>query len=105
MAIDLKQVIDFFKNFRERRMPKSVLGLILQDGFNLKYDNLETTVTEWRSLRDIFSPDIAAKIEVPTTGYNIPLLRLVGTPEHFVYHPHSGEYLGQFEVNPVVVSE
>jgi hypothetical protein len=97
MQIDLNQVNQFFENYQKTPMPQVVRDLVLS-GTDLKFGELETRVIEWRSLRDIFSPEIAQKIDVNCEGYNIPVLRKVQTPEHFVYEPRTGEYLGQFNV-------
>ena len=99
MIIKLNEMYDFFMNPTKRRMPESVRALIMK-GDKLVHGNLETTVMEFRSLRDIFSPDIAAKIEARTEGENIPVLRVSRTPTHIVYHPETGAYLGQFDVKP-----
>ncbi len=100
MAIDLKEIMEFFENYQERPMPRSVIDAIMS-GKTLEFGDLRTNAIEWRSIRDIFSPEIARKIDVPCEGYNIPVLRKMPTPEHFVYEPRTGEYLGQFNVKPL----
>ena len=94
--IDLQEVNAFFGDYLNKSMPGVVRDLVLS-GTKLESGNLETQVIEWRHLRNK-SPDIAKKIDAPTKGYNIPLLRNIQTPEHFVYDPGTGEYLGQFNV-------
>jgi len=97
MEIDLKQINHFFENYKKTPMPKIVRDLVLS-GTNFKLGELETKVIEWCSLRDIFSPDIAKKIDVPTECYNIVILRRMQTPEYFVYEPRTGEYVGQVNI-------
>jgi hypothetical protein len=97
MKMDLEQMNHFFANYQKTPMPEVVRSLTLS-GSKIIIGELETSVIEWRSLRDIFSPEIAQKIDVNCTGMNIPVLRRIQTPEHFVYDPRTGEYLGQFDV-------
>ena len=97
MKIDLRLVNQFFENCPKTQMPKVVRDLILS-GIDLKFGELETRVIEWRSLRDIHSPEIAQKIDANCEGYNVPVLRKMQTSEYFVYEPRTGEYLGQFNV-------
>lgn len=97
MKLDIVQINQFFENYQQTPMPKMMRELILS-GDNFKFGELETEVVEWKSLRDIFSPEIAQKINANCEGYNIPVVRDHKTPEHHVYEPQTGEYLGYFEV-------
>ena len=95
MKIDIDQVTNFFENHKQKPMPKVVLDLVLF-GTGFKFGDLETELVEWRNLNRL-STELAQKIE---TYFNvgIPLVRKVQTPEYFVYHPITGEYLGQYNI-------
>jgi hypothetical protein len=97
MAFDIKKVAEFFAD-HTKPMPEELLSRILS-GMHFEYEDLQTKVMEWSWLQEQFAPAIAQKIDAPTRGYNIPIVRRFPTPDHYVYHPISGEYLGTFRVN------
>lgn len=101
MEFNLSEIEIFLLNPTHFPMPEAVRGLILS-GNTLRAGNLESQVIEWHDLKE-FSHEIAEKIDAPTEGYNIPVLRRIDEiplsepiTRHFVYEPRTGEYLGQF---------
>ncbi|MBS3083738.1 hypothetical protein J4423_02965 [Candidatus Pacearchaeota archaeon] len=100
MDIDVEEVSRFFNNYREMPMPRTVRELILDKCMRLKSGQLESGVLELTVLRDIFAPDIAKKLsdKYGANNMEVPTLRIIKTPENFVYDPNTGEYLGKFDV-------
>ena len=100
--LDLEEIVKFFMGPRINKMPESV-KIITLSGQRMKYDEFRTDTIELKNLRENWAPDIASQIE---SGYNlgIPVVRHIGTPNYFVYHPETGKYLGSFAINEARVS-
>ncbi|MEK6811919.1 MAG: hypothetical protein AABX96_05400 [Nanoarchaeota archaeon] len=100
MDIDVEEVSRFFESYREVPMPRTVRELILDKCIHLKSGQLESGVLELTALRDIFAPEIAKKLSdrYGANNMEVPTLRIVKTPQNFVYDLNTGEYLGKFDV-------
>jgi len=96
-GLDLDEINEFFANYKEKPMPKSILELVVYEGIKIKNATLETYSLEFRNLKELFFPEITETFP-KSPGTDMPLLRISKTANYFVYHPLTGEYLGEFDI-------
>jgi hypothetical protein len=102
-ALDLDKIYKFFANPKKVPMPEELLFLTINKGTGIKFGDLETEIGDLSNL-SVYSHDIINKIPKGPRGEKIafPTVRKTVTSqlsEHYVYHPESGEFLGEYKVN------
>lgn len=96
--IDLEELVEFFSHHKRKPMPEVVRDIVLREGGEFRFGDLRTSVIQWKSLRDVFSPELAKKIKVPGEAYELIMIHRFNTPHNYVYDPNNGKYLGYFRI-------
>ena len=103
--IDLDEANIFFADPRSKPMPKWMRDSV-DSGNYVKSGAYTAQTIEYKSLMNIFAPDLAERLQ-QDSRYAIPVLRVTNTPDYLVYNPRTGEYVGQFDISTsdVIVPE
>lgn len=102
-TLDLDKINKFFTDPKKIPMPEELLFLTINKGTGMKLGDLETEMGNLSNVK-VYSQGIIDKIPKGPRGEEIAFLTIRKTitsqlSEHYVYHPESGEFLGEYQVN------
>jgi|SRR3989344_4829861 len=97
---ELNRIHDWYKRGEAKPHITNGIRELILTGAVLHFSDLETSIIEWHMLSENLAPNLAKQINVATKGSPIPVLREVNGTKYFVYHPSTGDYVGEFEIIP-----